>query len=121
MSGVWVFGFNKAFAGAVASGAKRQTIRAERNDGRRPVVGQVARCYTGLRTAGCRHLLDAPIVRVADVVIGHRYIEVDGVALSESVWPAFARADGFADVDALFKFFEVGHGGGFFRGYLAMW
>lgn len=119
--GLWIFGFKQAFADAVASGAKRQTIRAERKDRRRPCNGQAVRCYAGLRTAACRRLRDGEVVRVASVVIGHRLIEIDGQPLPEAEWVAFARADGFADVAAFFDFFGVEHGGSFFRGFLTVW
>ena len=46
----FVLNFKRQFAAAVETGAKRQTIRANRKDNKRPQVGDVACCYTGLRT-----------------------------------------------------------------------
>ena len=46
--------FKKEFADKVASGEKRQTIRALRKDGKNPRPGQKLYLYTGMRTKYCR-------------------------------------------------------------------
>lgn len=40
------------------SGEKRQTIRANRKDGRDPKQGQPLMLYTGMRTKSCVKLID---------------------------------------------------------------
>jgi len=48
--------FQARFAAAVASGDKRQTIRAYRKDGRDPKPGDTLHLYAGMRTKACRKL-----------------------------------------------------------------
>lgn len=60
--------FQKQFADQVATGKKRQTIRAWR---KRPFfTGDKLYLYTGLRTSSCRKLGEAVAARVVAIVIG---------------------------------------------------
>ena len=115
--------FRKQFAPAVECGSKRQTVRAHRKDGRRPMVGDVAVCYTGLRTKLTRKLREAPIVSVRNVTINTRdhRITIDGVTLRDCDARAFAAADGFATMEALFAFFRDTYGGDTFDGVCIAW
>lgn len=114
--------FQKRFAAAVESGQKRQTIRAERVDGRLPAKpGDVIAFYTGMRTKDCRKLGEGECVEVETIRINR----VQGKPI---VWvrsenmdaEAQARADGFESAAAMADFFEETHGLPF-RGLLIRW
>ncbi len=63
----FLFNFKAQFVPLVESGVKRQTIRQTRKDKRRPVPGDIAALYTGLRTRNTRLLLRAPVVQCCAV------------------------------------------------------
>jgi len=90
---MYVCNFQNRFAGKVETGKKRQTIRAERKDGRHPKVGDTVRLYTGMRTKNCRLLREAEIQSVDRIVIDDRGIWINGDFVLER--QAFAIADGF--------------------------
>ncbi len=114
--------FQKRFAAAVESGEKRQTIRAERADGRLPAKpGHIIALYTGMRTKACRKLAEVECIEV----VTFRIDRVDGEAevrvRSDSAdAEAQARADGFESADAMLAWFEETHGLPF-RGLLIRW
>lgn len=122
--GAVLFNFKSQFAELVASGRKRQTVRAPRQV--RPKVGDIARCYTGLRTASTRLLASAAIVEVSDIEINFRStaIKIDGRRLSAIEAERFARDDGFESLDQFLHFFIASsplgdpHG---FSGILTRW
>lgn len=120
MAGVFVMNFQARFAAAVAQGGKRQTIRALRKDGKRPRVGQTLRCYTGMRSKGCRLLREAVCSRVAVVVLDGQTLTVDGAVLAQADSAAFARRDGFESVADFLAFFRATHGLPF-CGWLIEW
>jgi len=113
--------FKKKFAEKVKSGAKRQTIRALRKDGRNPRPGQTLYLYTGMRTKGCQKLREAVCKSVEQISIE----EFSGVYLKcEYLIPVeileLAKKDGFnSDVD-FFEFFRKTHGLPFY-GLLIKW
>lgn len=119
----FVFNFKSRFAASVLDGSKRQTVRRKRVDGRMPCRGDMAACYTGLRTARSCLLVRAPIVECSyvDIDFIDRKIAIDGEVLSERNANAFAVADGFRDFDDLLRFFEEEHGGEVFEGFVAKW
>ena len=105
--------FQKRFADAVESGAKRQTIRAPRRDGRpSATVGARLYLYTGMRTKGCRKLGEAICTRTAQFVINPALaIIIDGKVLhSAAAEDDFARADGFDDAPEMIQWFADTHG-----------
>ena len=121
-----LFNFKKQFAADVESGAKHQTIRAPRKDGRNPKEGETAHCYTGLRTSKTRLLGRWPIESVEEIRIAG-----NGVALwlnadcevildDEASLDLFAQDDGFADWPAMRAWFSETHGLPF-DGYLVKW
>lgn len=120
-----IYNFRKQFAAAIRAGAKRQTIRAR---GKRPApkVGEIAHCYTGLRTQAVCRLGAFPIERVTQISISasNRIASVPkGNAwhyLSDPEIEQLARADGFQSATEFFGFFESEHGGTF-SGYLIEW
>lgn len=121
-----IYNFKTQFAGLVLHGTKRQTLRAR---GKRPapVTGQIAHCYTGLRTQSVRILGKYPIVSVASISISitSRTVRVDGQRgafhdLTSDEIEQLARDDGFASADDFFDFFRSQHGATF-SGYLIKW
>ena len=102
------FNFHRAFAPAVESGLKTQTIRAKRKT--RPRVGQTAHCFTGMRTAHCRRLGSWPIVGVTDVRLNEAGILLNGAALKSEDLDAFAILDGFVNWPEMFAWFDTTHG-----------
>ena len=104
--------FRKQWAEAVASGEKRQTIRAPRKDSRAHCkIGDSLQLYVGMRTKGCHKLADATCTDIEPV-----YIEVDGsirlgdAKLTEVGANKLARADGFKNASGLLVFFSEVHG-----------
>lgn len=87
------------------------------------MIGDVAVCYTGLRTKVSRKLREAPIVSVSNVTICtvNLRIVIDGVTLRDRDARAFAAADGFATLEALFAFFRDTYGAGTFDGVCIGW
>jgi hypothetical protein len=112
------FNFSERFAGLVAQGVKRQTIRGKRKN--RPRVGQVAYCFAGMRTRKCRRLGAWPIVAVRDVGILECGGLVDGLALGYGGLEALARADGFVSWKEMQNWFR-GMYGLPFCGDLVVW
>ena len=121
-----LFNFKKQFADAVENRIKRQTIRAHRTDGSDPQEGQIAHCYTGLRTPKTKLLGRWPITSVENIRISG-----NGVALwldadcevtiddKESL-DLFAQDDGFADWPAMRAWFRDAYGLPF-DGVLSKW
>ncbi len=118
----FLFNFKKQFSPRVESGEKRQTIRHRRKDGRRPVPGDTAKLYTGLRSRGvkllrtetvteCQHVrMDA----VASVIV------IDGRRLPWSEVSVFAQKDGFMSAEEMFRWFREQYGTAF-EGFCAKW
>lgn len=117
----FLFNFKRQFADDVQSGRKTRTIRPNRKDGRRPVSGDIACCYTGLRTRSSRLLREAPVERCRAIRISGRDLIVDGRLLSYEEKQEFARADGFATLEAFFQFFLDQYGGSDFDGFCTEW
>jgi hypothetical protein len=110
--------FQKQFAALVESGEKRQTIRAERKDGRMPAKpGDIIALYTGMRTKSCRKLADVECIAVETIRISYGYITVNYQAQDEY---QLAVADGFEDVAAMRDWFSKTHGLPF-TGHLIRW
>lgn len=120
-----IYNFKKQFSGAIRAGTKTQTIRAH---GKRPPpkVGDLAYCYTGLRTQGVCRLGAFLVVRVSQISIsaGSRSVSVPRCGawcnLADDEIEQLARADGFASADEFFGFFAQEHGGTL-GGYLIEW
>lgn len=102
------YNFQTQFADDVESGNKGQTIRAKRKN--RPRPGQIAYCFTGMRTKHCRRLGSWPIWDVIDVKIMFEGVLLNGGALRASELDAFARADGFRNWPYMMTWFHKMHG-----------
>ena len=114
------FNFQRRFAGLVAAGVKRQTIRAIRKDGRIPKVGDTAYLYTGMRTKKCQRLNEGPILEVNPITIG-RQVSIAGVIIDEpEQLRKLATNDGFNSFEEFRTWFEWPYGLPF-RGYLTKW
>jgi len=118
--------FQSRFAALVANGAKTQTIRKHRKDGRDPQPGDVLYLYTGARTKACRKLRVATCSQVTPIEISERRVKY---------WPGgdfemqfqnirvlmdFAKRDGFLDWAEMEAWFRRTHGLPF-RGLLIQW
>lgn len=119
------YNFKPQFADAIRTGAKRQTIRA-RGKRKPPKAGEIAHCFTGLRTQHVSRLGGFPIESAEPISISTAgrtvsmprdgcWQELDGDELQQ-----LAQADGFASVDDFFLFFQTEHGLTF-SGYLIKW
>lgn len=109
--------FSPQFAEAVAAGRKTQTIRQKP----RAKAGQALQLYTGMRTKDCRKLADA--VCVDCTYVG---LTASGVTLGDaSRFPGdrddFARADGFEDYAAMWKWFSERYETNSFTGHVIRW
>jgi len=97
--------FYPRFADQVESGQKRQTIRL-----RQFHPGATLYLLTGQRTAWCQRLGLGTVTRCRPVVVDfYNYVPrivIDDVALSMKQMEAFARADGFRDLDSFMDFFS---------------
>jgi hypothetical protein len=121
---VVAYSFRPRFVEAIAQGAKRQTIRADRKRHAQP--GEELQLYTGMRTKQCRLIGRATCESVHHVsLLPFRFqqgrVRVDGYP--ERALDAFARRDGFADWDDLCDFWSEAHRGesGLFEGVLIKW
>lgn len=115
-----VLNFKKQFAANVESGAKRQTIRARRADGRDPKTGDILHLYTGMRTKYCRKLGQVVCESSVPILIDQHDIVLAGNNLDYSASLELAQADGFADVTA-FKEFFLSDGKEQFEGRVIRW
>ena len=116
------YNFKSCFADDVENGKKRQTVRA---NGKRSHAkpGQSLQLYTGMRTKGCRKLLDTECkksipVRIEDSAFkGQAHVVLNGVSVNAF---RFAEADGFKSVESMLDFFRDTHGLPF-EGTLISW
>lgn len=117
------YNFKPQFGDAIRSGAKRQTIRA-RGKRKPPKAGEIAYCFTGLRTQHVSRLGSFPIESAEPIGISAagrtvriprdgRWCDLDAGEIEQ-----LARADGFACADDFFVFFESEVT---FSGYLIKW
>lgn len=120
---IFLFNFKKEFATRVESGEKRQTIRQTRKDKRRPIPGDIAKCYTGLRTRGVRQLRADPVVECVSVRlhIDERVVVIDGSRLERDDALAFARDDGFLCVGDMMRWFFNQYGTNDLEGFCTRW
>lgn len=113
--------FQAQFADAVERGAKIQTIRARRKDGRDPKEGDTLYLYTGMRTKACRKIGERRCRKVMNVEIDYNSVRLNGDSfLLTNARENFAKADGFEDWTAMRKWFEKTHDLPF-RGFVICW
>ena len=113
------YNFQARFADAVESGAKSQTIRAPRRDGRHAKAGDALQLYTGMRTKSCRKLRDAVCHDICNVLIEERRVFTFKPQELHDL-ERFARYDGFATWDEMCAWFKSVHGLPF-QGVMIRW
>ena len=101
------YSFQEQFCEPVETGRKTHTIRGKRKH--RPKPGQTFYGYYAMRTKACRKLIQSIITRVQDITIvqsktGVYCISIDGEALFPDEKEALAVRDGFANFEAMTKF-----------------
>lgn len=111
--------FKAQFAPAVASGQKTQTIRQTF----RGKAGCSLQLYTGQRTKACRKLVEPDPVCLDAMYIG---LTANGITLGDkSRFPGdsddFARADGFTDYAAMWRWFSETYMTASFTGVIIRW
>lgn len=112
--------FKKQFAPLVATGEKKQTIRACRKDGRNPKSGQTLYLYTGMRTKGCRKIMEAECKSSEPMTIDESGVVINLEPLNDYDMEYLAIQDGFEYYYQLREFIEQTHGLPF-TGYLIKW
>lgn len=119
----FLFNFKKVFAPMVRDGAKLQTIRATRADRKRPAIGDIACCYTGLRTRNTELLREAVVTSCQAVRMDLQagQVIVDGRLLTAQEVTELAQRDGFSSRAAMLAWFADNHGSGTFEGFITTW
>jgi len=114
------YNFQPRFVELVLAGAKKQTIRAHRRDGREPKVGQTFIGYTGLRTKACRRLCVGTICEVVSIEISPAGINLNGRQLELDAANRLAFLDGFQHANEMVGWF-IEHHGRHFVGHVIRW
>lgn len=116
------YNFQGQFADDVASGRKRQTIRAT---DRHAKPGMTAYLYTGLRTKNCRKLGMSTLVKIVSVEIGRHacgepYAYVANSHLTHDSLDEFSKSDGFESGEEMAEWFSKQYSLPF-NGFVHMW
>lgn len=113
------YNFQKQFADKVASGEKRQTIRA---NGKRTHAkeGDIIQLYTGLRTKACRKLGEAVCKGTTEIFIDEHNVTSPCGTRPFILGDDFAKRDGFKDKQDMIDWFRKTHGLPF-KGTLIVW
>ena len=98
------YNFKEQFADAVASKAKRSTIRPPRQRPTRP--GDTLYLYTGQRTKACRQLATGICATVRSVVIDETGIVIEGRRIPKKQAERLAKGDGFEQFTEFIQFFK---------------
>jgi hypothetical protein len=109
--------FSPQFADAVAAGTKVQTIRQSA----RAKAGQALQLYTGQRTKDCRKLADATCIDCTYVGLTERGVTLGDVSRFPRDRDEFAKADGFEDYAAMWRWFSERYSTNSFTGYVIRW
>lgn len=118
------YSFKKRFAPEIIEGTKAQTIRGPRVRHARP--GEKIQLYVGMRTKSCRKIISDPVCLRVDPIGIWVPTKLEPAALIQDgrrtyITDAFARADGFADIEDFTRFWFDTHGPGEFSGVLIAW
>ena len=113
--------FSGRFCDAVASGAKRQSIRVDRHH--RMIVGRPLQLYTGMRTKSVRKLTPTDPIITERVYCAVRpdYLTLGGPGYPKIDQDAFARLDGFADYIEMVAWFQATYKQPTFIGHCIRW
>ena len=105
------YSFRPRFVPPILDGTKDQTIRAPRIR-RHARPGEALQLYTGMRTRACRLIRRTICLAAMPCRLdwgGPIRFDVDGERLAPNEMDAFARRDGFADVDDMGRFWKAEH------------
>lgn len=119
-----LYNFKERFAPRILDGSKTHTIRPVRAIPDKP--GNTLHLYTGLRTKSACLLMRVPCVKIEEIEIkdgaffdeNHASIIIDGVKLDRDEREAFARRDGFENMEDMIAFWR---GRLPFRGQIVHW
>lgn len=113
------FNFSPQFAPLVEARTKLQTIRR----GNRVKVGDRLQLYTGQRTKNCRKLVTPDPICIVNTYVGlrERDVTIGDVRNAPRDFDDFARADGFPDYAAMWKWFSERYETLSFTGRLIRW
>lgn len=114
---------------------KRQTIRAERKDEKRPNVGDELHLFTGMRTKQCQRVAPRQTAFATAVLSLGMYFSASGLLRDVTIGDrleefssrfadndAFARADGFTSAVEMSAFWKIEHPDTtLFRGFITFW
>jgi hypothetical protein len=119
----WPLGFRKQFATAVKGGSKRQTVRRERRDRKRPQIDDRVTLWSGLRTKQCEHLGAGIVTGCFGVKIRFEdgALLFDGEKVTGLRAETFAHQDGFESFKAMESWFHETHGPRDFHGFCVQW
>lgn len=111
--------FSPQFAPLVAAGTKRQTIRQTR----RAAPGDSLQLYTGQRTKDCHKLVTPDPICTISMYVGltKRNVTLGDASKFPPSMDDFARADGFDDYDAMWKWFSERYTTNSFTGFVIGW
>lgn len=109
--------FSPQFADVVAAGRKTQTIRQKARAG----AGDALQLYTGQRTKNCRKLADAVCIDCTYVGLTSRFVTLGDVSRFPGDIDDFARADGFENYDAMWRWFSDKYDTASFTGHIIRW
>jgi hypothetical protein len=129
------YSFQRQFVDGIEAGTKLHTIRADRRRHARP--GEELQLYYAMRTRQCELIARRHCTQFLGVTLrfyGRQRFQVFSVAqLLHGEWDrvgpvvaiadpdAFARADGFGDLEAMGRFWRDMHGRRAFHGFLVGW
>jgi len=105
------YSFRPRFVPPILDGTKDQTIRAPRIR-RHARPGEALQLYTGMRTRACRLIRRTICLAAMPCRLdwgGQIHFDVDGERMAPAEMDAFARRDGFADVDDMGRFWRAEH------------
>lgn len=103
------YSFQKRFAPRILDGSKDQTIRADRVKGH-AAAGDALQLYTGMRTKQCRLIARTTCTEVLPCrLVFSPVIEFYVGAERVRDLDAFARRDGFADLQDMARFWSETH------------
>jgi hypothetical protein len=111
------FNFQAQFVDDIEAGRKTQTIRRSA----RANPGDSIQLYTGQRTKACRKLGDAVCVDCTYAGMTAGGVTLGDVSRFARDLDEFAKADGFRDYAAMWKWFSEKYKTESFTGYITRW
>jgi hypothetical protein len=113
------YSFKEQFIDPIENGTKQQTIRGKRKGQAKP--GDTLYLYYGMRTKYCKKIAEKTCRAVDDIVIKEDgKVYVNGKKLSSADRHNLAKADGFENFAAMFKFWQQ-HNSLPFNGDIIYW